>query len=716
MSEPDLLEPWGAFESEEPRLDYDSSYLEAVFGENGILGNVFSGYKPREGQGILTSAIDSAFANKKHLLTEAPCGSGKSLAALVPASYHAAHHKQVTIYVTAGINLQEQLITKDLPLLKKILPWADKFSFGLLKGRGQYLCLDSYLEMQAKYTQPSLFNAPGKMTDVPGVNSPDAKRHLPILREWAEEAIQGKHDGDVSNLPFQPHHEAWSHFSTTADDCRGKKCKFADDCFALNAQAKAKSSHIVVTNYHLAYTNLAVYKETGLDLILPPFDAVILDEAHKAAPIAEDFFGFSIHADNFKWLAHKLGKEVSMGQQMTQYASNLFNELGDLKRDRNRYQKRLRVPFESRFLSPLVSCLTQAEQIFSQRMSKAADEHSKAKEERIRDRAIVLRKNLTEGCAVTDPDSVFFLSEDEGRRRLVLQSKLVSPADTLRRILWAKTKNEREEEGQGISVGPRITVVAMSATLANGRGDLGFASRSMGAFGETRLITESPFDWPRQAMLVMPDTSSDGMRPMPTDPNSDDWQFEMGFFLVDVIKWARGRTLCLFTSYRNLAHGANVLAKMAPADPVTGIPYRILKQGDMPRTALIEEFKKDISSVLLGTESFWAGVDVPGEALSCVIVDRLPFQSPDDPVMDVISERDPKGWFNNVALPKTIIALRQGFGRGVRSETDKCCVVVLDRRIALKSYSKQMLQALPPVHKSTKVGAIADWFDDDPYA
>lgn len=694
-------------------LAYDDRYLENVFGSDGVLSRKFSGYRPREGQIILTRAIDAAFTFGKHLIAEAPCGVGKSLASLVPASYHAATSRQKTVYVTAGINLQEQLIEKDLPLLKEILPWADKFTFGLLKGRGNFLCLDSFLDFEAKYMQPSLFGS-GKMVDVPGVNSPEAKRHLPVLREWAQEAIQGKNDGDMSGLDFHPHHEAWGYFSTSGDECHGKSCRHAKDCFALKSQRAAHASDIIVTNYHLFYQNLAVYKETGLDLVLPGFDAVILDEAHKASSIAEDFFGFSVHADNFKWLARKLGRNDVLGKTIEANASRLFKDLTDLKRDNRRYHKRLKVPVVSPHIDQLVTSLNQAVAEFIDRMRRAKDEHDKSKEDKLRARAVTLRDNVLAGCSVVDPDSVFFLNEDDGGR-LTMQSKLVNPADMLRRLLWAKTNNEREDEGKGIVIGPRVTVVAISATLASGKNDLSYASRSLGAFGETRLITESPFDWPRQAILVIPDTSTDGQRPMPGNPNDDEWKMEMAMSFIDIVSWAKGRTLGLFTSHNNLNYVANYLAKVKPAD-ADGVPYLILKQGDAPRTKLIQEFRENVSSVLLGTDSFWTGVDVPGESLSCVIIDKLPFASPDDPVMDVITERNPDDWFHLFSLPRTIIALRQGFGRGVRSETDRCCIVCLDRRIDLKSYRNQVLKALPPVWKSTKVEDIKDWFNDDPFA
>ena len=658
-----------------------NDYLEDVFGNAGILSQRFKGYQQRQGQRQFTDAVHYAFDNREHLIAEAPCGTGKSVAYLVPATRQAADHKMTTIVVTAAINLQEQLAHKDLPFLQEVLPW--KFSFALLKGRAQYLCVSKYLDTEADQQSLSLQTPQHE----------DARKHLPILREWAKEAISGKNDGDVSNLPFAPHHEAWSLFSTNADECRGKRCKHADDCFALAAQRKAFKSDIIVTNYHMLYTNLAVYKDVRLDLVLPPFDNVILDEAHKAAPIAEDFFGFSMHHDSFKWLAKKLGDNDSTAATMERSARDLFNDLRKLKNDRNAYNKRLKGPILSTSLTPLVSSLSRAVESFSERARMGRDDDEKAKYEKLTLRAKTMRTNLLDGAAGISEESVFFLNEDH-KGRIMLQSKLVQPANTLRQLLWSKTKNERDDETGEVIVGDRVTVVAASATLANGRSDLSYASRAMGAFGEARLVTGSPFDWSSCCLFVAPDD-------MP-EPNAPDFQLSMGMAMVDIVTYARGRTLGLFTSFRNMNYAAMYLERMR-------VPFIVRKQGDAPRNQLIELFKRDTSSILLGTESFWAGVDVPGESLSCVVIDRLPFSQPDDPVMDAISEKD-KNWFNNYALPKTIIALRQGFGRLIRSESDSGVVVCLDSRLNTKPYGKTIRAALPPVPKSTKMSDVEEWF------
>jgi ATP-dependent DNA helicase DinG len=230
-------------------------------------------------------------------------------------------------------------------------------------------------------------------------------------------------------------------------------------------------------------------------------------------------------------------------------------------------------------------------------------------------------------------------------------------------------------------------VTVTSATLSTG-GSFDFIARELGVEEPRAIIAESPFRWEEQALLIVPE----GM-PEPNDPS---FPASVASTFAEIIDMARGRTLGLFTSYRNLN---------ATFQRVAGNGHRVLKQGDMPRTALIEEFRRDVGSVLLGTESFWAGVDVPGESLSCVVIDRLSFPTPDDPVLDAITQRDSR-WFKNYSVPRAVIAFKQGFGRLIRTVTDRGVVVVLDRRLVTKPYGRLFTESLPNVLKSRRLDSI----------
>ena len=271
----------------------------------------------------------------------------------------------------------------------------------------------------------------------------------------------------------------------------------------------------------------------------------------------------------------------------------------------------------------------------------------------------MLSDQIKEAMSLHNEDLVTFIEEYEDEP--CLQTKAVRVGERIKRILFDMT----------------TSVVVTSATLSsNGRFD--YVASEFGLDRPATVIAETPFDFSSQTLLVVPE----GL----PNPNDDDYRLAVAECLHEIIELAGGRTLALFTSYRNLDAAHERLSATCG--------YRVLRQGDMPRTALIEEFRKDVSSVLLGTDAFWAGVDVPGEALSCVVIDRLPFPSPEDPVVDAISSTD-KRWFHRYALPRAIIAFRQGFGRLIRRRTDRGVVVVLDQRIVTKGYGRAFLGSLP---------------------
>ncbi|HHH31321.1 MAG TPA: ATP-dependent DNA helicase, partial [Polyangiaceae bacterium] len=259
-----------------------NDYIDNVFGPSGVLARRFEGYTPRPAQIELARAVDAALGDGRHLMAEAPTGTGKSIGYGVPATYHAAHHERRVVIATANIALQEQLVGKDLPLLAELLPWD--FEYALLKGKSNYLCHDRLYQEEAEGTLELLDDrGDGAMLD--------------DLVAWARSTVTG----DVSELSFQPPYRLWRRFSTTSDECKGSDCRFRDECCSLRAREAAQEADVVVCNYHLLFAHLQVKEATGQDLVLPPFDVAILDEAHKAADIARDFFGFRITAGSVRW-------------------------------------------------------------------------------------------------------------------------------------------------------------------------------------------------------------------------------------------------------------------------------------------------------------------------------------------------------------------------------------------------------------------------------
>lgn len=688
-------------------------YIDAVFGPTGYLSTVFPGYTPRTGQVALARAVDHAIAERTHLLAEGPTGTGKSLAYAVPASYFAAQTGKPVVIVTANIALQEQIVNKDLPLLQSIVPWD--FTYALLKGRNNYLCEDKRLGSEGGSFSHQHYEA-----------SLEEKTQLDVVRKWAKAAARREveSDGDVSELPFEPLHRVWKGFSVTADECKGQGCRYKNECFANAALAKARSAKVIVTNYHMLFAHLRVFLSAGLDVVLPPFEVVVLDEAHKAADIARDFFGFDVSQDTVKRIGRRVRDEDPQAHELVdRSATYFFALLGGLRRDRKRYKARLTGDYtleELEAWTKLGGGLERAVVVFGSRLRRLERELEELKQsgggmtdeaedlreavseaERDVDRGNTILENLRQAMSPRDHDRhVFFLEEDD-KTRITVKSKLVCPGDVLETTLFDHTPTWRGADGE-ICHGHRTTVIATSATLATNGTSFDFVANELGVpkgYGE--LVAQSPFDWSSQCLFIVP-------AGLP-EPNSDEFKHAVAATVERAVLLAGGRTLALFTSRRVLEHTYDTINGTCRRNGI-----RLLRQGDAPRTKLIAEFKEDVSSVLLGTESFWAGVDVPGEACSVVIIDRLPFPTPDDPVLDVMSASD-DAWFFKYSVPRAMIAFKQGFGRLIRARSDRGVVICLDSRITSKRYGKDFLRSLPAgIPKSTRLEALVEWLNPAP--
>lgn len=632
----------------------DLDYLAQTFGVDGILADVFDRYEPRPGQVEMAKAVDAAINDQKHLLVEAPTGTGKSLGYGVPAVYHAANHRRMVVIVTANIALQEQLVEKDLPLLAKLLPW--KFSFALLKGRGNYLCLKRYFREKG-----DLFVGIGAADD----------QTLSSLLAWADET----ETGDVSELDFLPSNELWWRFSSGAEECVGKECRYRRECFAQKARAEAHAANIIVVNYSLFFAHLNIKEEADKDVLLPAFDVAILDEAHRAAELARNFFGFRITLGSVL-RAGRFLKRLEYTDDfnlLKDTAETFFKSLADYRQSEG-YGSRIR--FRDQIpCQPLCGFLVSIASTYISSATELLDKDLAAEIRKAAERCRALAIMIWKALLLTDPNSVSFIEEDRNGLG-ILCSKPIEVADRLREVLFDETPS----------------VILTSATLTT-KNSFKYVCNEVGVPTPRFLTVNSPFDMKRQALWVLPE--------MP-GPNDSEFTDAVGQKFLDVIELVGGRTLGLFTSYKNL-HAVYEYLRFTE--------FRILKQGDLPRTQLIAEFKKDINSVLLGTESFWAGVDVPGEALSCVIIDRLPFPTPGDPVLDAIKEVDPQ-CFQNHFLPRAVIAFKQGVGRLIRRTSDRGVVVVLDNRLTKKSYGTDFFRSLPEMLKTRDLADIRHFLDE----
>jgi ATP-dependent DNA helicase DinG len=632
-----------------------TDYIEKVFAADGLLSQKIEGYEVRQGQIDMAEAAHDAFQSRSHLMAEGPTGTGKTFALAVPATKWAADTKQRVLFVTGNIALQEQYIRRDLPFLKTVLPW--EFKAALVKGKSNFLCVDAVAKIRAG-------NIPKGMVDN------ELGDQLDTILEWEDEGNCDAAGGDKSALTWTPDPRVWASVSVGSEDCKSGKCEMREHCFADRHKIRAAAANVLVANYHLLYADINLRSETGGKVsVLPEYELVIMDEGHKAADIARDFFGISVSKYRISRAVmplHKI-KAGLTADSANAAAATLFMSVANYFGS-SRYQDKLD---EDHFVNaePLLNWLHQAEGMFSRAEKNLAVPDRKEAQRLNVKRVKRLRKDLTDVMTLSDPDTVYYL-EKRGKS-VAMRSKLATP----RTVLKPKLFNYHP-------------VTVMSATMTT-NGSFKYIARDLGVPSADEVVAESPFDYSKQAILITPS--------MP-DPRSPGFYNAVAARFLEIVERMGGKTLGLFTSYKSLKIVQEALEK-------SDLGYNVLVQGTKPRTLLVDEFRANVSSVLLGTDSFWQGVDVKGESLSCVVIDRLPFATPNDPVMARIREENPN-WFFEHCIPQSIIKLKQAVGRLIRSTDDRGAVVILDSRLTTKGYGKKLIRALPPMPMHTSLSAL----------
>lgn len=635
----------------------DLSVLD-VLGEGGVLAQALDYYEKRPAQEKYALAISNAFTNEKNIMAEAGTGTGKSFGYLVPAILYATRTEQRVVVATANIALQEQLHEKDLPFLKDVLPID--FSFGLLKGKNNYICLN-----QLDHQKKIMF---GKG---------DVEKQI---EKWAETT----ETGDKSELEIEPPPAIWKHYSVTAEECI--RCHLKDACFSNRARQQVVESNVIVCNYHLLFAHVKVKMDTGLDLVLPEFTVLICDEGHKLTDIARSFFGWEMSGPATNRLRKKLLsviKEATKATKKNERFGDKQKTLDDIKKDAERLGKASEKFFKdlekihgtkrggtkirknALKVTSFINALRETGTNFHLLRTvgyKAKESDTSAECAKKTKLVFKMVRQLEEAEKVEDRMAVYF-TEQMGQSKIIkLVKRKIDVASDLRTNLF---------EGR--------TSVITSATLAV-EGRCSYVKSGMGLGDASEIIVGSPFDFEKQCAIVL--------SPKAPNPKEQGYTEKLGKIVEFVVDEMKGRTLGLFTSYKNLNAVRDYLLDYNPNG------YTLLCQGDAPKMKLIERFKEDIDSVLLGTESFWSGVDVPGEALSCLIIDKIPFKSPGDPVWDELCARD-ENWFWNLAIPAAVIQFKQGCGRLIRRKTDKGVIVVLDNRMVTKGYGDKFISSLP---------------------
>jgi ATP-dependent DNA helicase DinG len=629
---------------------------KALLGDDGPLAAAIPGFQVREQQQDMLCAVGHAMNNHSAAVIEAGTGVGKTFAYLVPAIAAGGR----VIISTGTKTLQDQLFTKDLPLVKEALNTDTKTA--LLKGRANYLCTYRLHRAQTE----------GRFDD---------RRSLTHLQRIADWQVM-TYSGDIAELNSVPRDaEIWQHATSTAENCLGSDCPDYDTCFVVKARREAQEADVVVVNHHLFFADLAL-KEEGFGELLPSANAVILDEAHQLPEIASTFFSDTLSSRQLLEFARDtLAEALANAGDMPE----LRDSLGQLEKcvmDLRLAMDKpgLREPWYKIKSKPAIEKeINHLGEILNDLQDQllVAAERSKGLEscyERVQLQNQRL-KNLN------DPKAGTVQWYETYTRSFSLVSTPLDIADTFKKHLesWP------------------CAWILTSATLAVGKSFDHF-TRRIGMESPKELLLDSPFDYWHNALLYAP--------PNIPEPQNVEFVPSVVEASIPVINACEGRTFMLFTSYRALNEAAALLKGE--------IDYPILVQGESSQADMIKKFRKLGNAVLLGTSSFWEGVDVRGEALSCVIIDKLPFSSPGDPVLEarIKSIRESGGNpFGEYQLPQAVIALKQGVGRLIRDDNDKGVLVICDPRLRTKSYGTTFLNSLPRVPRTSKQEVVERFFE-----
>ena len=605
----------------------------------------------------MAQAVNRAFTQEQFLIVEAGTGTGKTLAYLIPAVLS----KKRVVISTGTKTLQEQLFFKDIPFVQKELGLAFKASF--MKGRNNYLCWRRYRLFSR---QPLLQT----VEEIP---------HFAALKKWAGRTKSGDR-AELEELPEDL--GLWKEVCASSETCLGQGCEFFDRCFITRMRQEAASSDVVIVNHHLFFADLAV-RLKGYGEVLPRYEAVIFDEAHQLEEVATSYFGIAVSNFRFEELARDTRREAAAvklkDEALNKTSEGLLDDqerfFGLFRSGDSRYRLQPE-QLEGRALE-LTARLTERLTFLSAHIGgmKESPEGLRACSRRAEE----LKQQFQEVLSLSESRLVYWC-ELRGRGVFLHASPVDVSAD-LQQQLYSRLK----------------TAVFTSATLS-ARGNFRFFKERMG-LEETaeELMLDSSFDMRSQVLLYLPLN-------LP-DPNDPFFVRRAAAEIEKILRRTRGRAFLLFTSLKNMEE-AYVLLKGR-------LPFTCFLQGERPKSVLVRAFKEDIHSVLFATASFWEGVDVQGEALSCVIVDRLPFSPPNEPIMEARLERIASSGsspFWDYQVPSAVILLKQGLGRLIRTRQDRGLLAILDPRLLTKGYGKAFLESLPPCPMVHDEGAIEGFF------
>jgi len=668
-----------------PALPSLSDRVAEIFTDSGSLARSLSTFESRPAQRDMADAVAATLENGGVLLVEAGTGTGKTLAYLVPAILSG----QRVLVSTGTKNLQEQIYFKDLAVLRDALDVP--FTATYMKGRGNYLCRQRF----------ESFSEGARTGTLQLFGESASQIFLPIIEEWSKRTETGDR-AEIADLPEDL--PFWGEISASSENCTGTECPMYTDCFVTRMRSRAAESNLVVVNHHLLCADAAV-RQSAYGEVIPECSYAIVDEAHQLEDVATQYFGVAVSTYRFDELARDGERVIAAGaagdkapdlrealDRAKDRAHDFFRTVANIVPQRTQPSEN-RVRVTAKALEPcyedaaLVMTALDVLQATAALIKPPAPDPDRPQDAPTMDvlalarRAGELRDELRFILRANEPDYVYFL-ETRGRG-LFLRAAPIDVSAILRDVLFDRMK---------------ATVLTSATLTVDGTFDFVRSRLGLERSGSTQFVKlPHEFDYKRQAILYLP-------RRMP-DPRSADFTAAAAREIISILEATRGRAFVLFTSYAAL----RAIQQIAEIE----LPYPVLVQGSAPRSALLAQFRTTPNAVLLATSSFWQGVDVMGDALSCVIIDKLPFASPGDPItaarIEAIADRGGQP-FGEYQVPLAILALLQGLGRLIRHRDDRGVLAVLDPRLQTMGYGRRFLASMPPAAITRDIADIERFF------
>ena len=635
--------------------------VDTIFGAGGMLQKSHPAYEFRRSQLDMARLVDDAFANKRQVVIEAGTGTGKTLAYLIPA----IRSGRRVVVSTATKSLQEQLFQKDVPFLQR--HFAPNLKVALMKGRSNFLCRAKVHQMDGQAV-------------LKGIDEVD---WFSQIRDW-EKLTE---TGDRSELTFLPDDsDLWNRIDARSDLCTGQKCPEFNSCFITAMHQRAHEADLIIVNHHLFFADLAI-RDNDFGSILPEYSAVVFDEAHEIEDVASEYFGREVSSYQFEELA----RDTEAMLRLLQVEASVLRKYLARMRERSRHffesfsEREGRYPFD-----------LPARRSFLERSREPYEDLA----------ASVKRVEAELAALSPKPEESVALARRAGELRRELEFLLESEEKTY--VYWY----ERRGRGVFLAATPidvseilreRLfeqfdTVVLTSATLAVG-GRFDYLKQRLGVLPSSETVLPHEFNFKDQALLYIPRSLPDVRNPGFSQSAADE--------IAKLLEISQGRAFCLFTSYAQMK---DIYERVSAL-----VEFPLLIQGTAPRSTLLDRFRSTPNAVLFATATFWQGVDVPGAQLSCVIIDKLPFAVPSDPIVAArvrALQEDGRNAFAEYQVPEAVLALKQGFGRLIRSKTDRGILAILDNRIQRMQYGRIFLESLPEYSTTHDLAEVARFMEN----